>query len=310
MEFKEALRLFATYFVKNYLEFDKINHRTFTSGIKRTHGEVLKTLKASLAEINDFDASTDFGLENFLQCSFHLLTIFSEKENVQELYKEKASECIFHFLTRILGTEGIIAGCNELTKGQLNELRIIHSSMTCLFGSLNNSVLEKMVEERVNNLMDQRFRNLNGNGTIMNETVNDKIEIDRVVRNNMHEFRPIIRLINRKLRYENHIAINQVHLSNKSTPNSLFYNRFPLPFFNEDESFVNKQNKLIERYQVDTLELIKEHLNLRLEDIEDKIGTMKNDLNCCEQQVTLPYFLIFTHYVPFSLYINVSVIRL
>mgnify|MGYP000244673927 CR=1 FL=1 len=53
MGFKEAFRLFATYFVKNYLEFSKINNRSFTNGIKRTNGEVLKSLKLSIIENND-----------------------------------------------------------------------------------------------------------------------------------------------------------------------------------------------------------------------------------------------------------------
>jgi hypothetical protein len=80
------------------------------------------------------------------------------------------------------------------------------------------------------------------------------------------------------LRYNNHIKIFDTHLSNNTTPPSLFYNRFPQPFLADDNEFVNKYNNLISEFQVNTLNLCKEFLVARVEKIEAGLLSIKGSL--------------------------------
>jgi uncharacterized protein YaaR (DUF327 family) len=74
------------------------------------------------------------------------------------------------------------------------------------------------------------------------------------------------------LRYENHLSIFKIHRDRKTTPKSLFYENFPRPFFEDDEVFINKYNAKIENFQNETMTLISETLEERINNITDDIN--------------------------------------
>lgn len=89
------------------------------------------------------------------------------------------------------------------------------------------------------------------------------------------------RLVNKLLRYKNHQSILSIHKRKGTTSKSLFYNRFPSPFFNDDQEIIDKHNKLIENSQKDIMKLITETLDAKItktaEDIE-KQGSFDSSL--------------------------------
>lgn len=82
------------------------------------------------------------------------------------------------------------------------------------------------------------------------------------------------KLLNKELRYDNHLFI----FNTSSTPSSLAYDKFPKPFFEEDQEFLKEQNKIIEEYQEKTINLIKQNLEKRIEDLKSKISEEKDSL--------------------------------
>jgi hypothetical protein len=86
------------------------------------------------------------------------------------------------------------------------------------------------------------------------------------------------RLINKKLRYTNHINIISTHQSNQTTPSSLFFNKFPKPFLNDDIAFVEDYNKLVREFQTKSLSLISNSLNARVSLIDTKLIEIKSNL--------------------------------
>jgi len=86
------------------------------------------------------------------------------------------------------------------------------------------------------------------------------------------------RLINKKLRYKNHINIINTHQNNQTTPSSLFFNKFPKPFLNDDIAFVEDYNKLVREFQTKSLNLISNSLNARVSLIDTKLSDIKSNL--------------------------------
>ena len=69
-----------------------------------------------------------------------------------------------------------------------------------------------------------------------------------------------------------HINIMNLHLENKTTPASLFFNRFPFPFYSHDEEFVQKYNNRIEEFQRDVMNDIIAHSLNKIKQHEDVIS--------------------------------------
>ena len=108
------------------------------------------------------------------------------------------------------------------------------------------------------NINSQTAFNTNKNS---NSTQN---RIDNVINNNRKDFLKLRRNINKTLRYNNHLATFQIHEDNKSTPKSMFFERYPIPFFQEDQEYIDKYNLIVENTQQETTNLIKSTLNKRL----------------------------------------------
>lgn len=77
--------------------------------------------------------------------------------------------------------------------------------------------------------------------------------------------------IKKKLKMLNHINIMKLHLSSNTTPPSLFFNRFPQPFFPDSQDFVNRHNNRITQFQIDTINDIISTCNQKITECENKI---------------------------------------
>ncbi len=73
-------------------------------------------------------------------------------------------------------------------------------------------------------------------------------------------------------------AIFDIHKRKKTTPSSLFFSRFPMPFFPNDENFVNKHNLIIQTAQNSFIGLINDTLHEKIDQIKVEINTFKNGL--------------------------------
>jgi hypothetical protein len=79
-------------------------------------------------------------------------------------------------------------------------------------------------------------------------------------------------------RYNNHIKIAETHISNNTTPKSLMHIRFPAPFLDHKEIYVDRHNKRLEEFQTtllqDSIVVLKEEINL----LEKDLSNLKNYL--------------------------------
>jgi hypothetical protein len=71
---------------------------------------------------------------------------------------------------------------------------------------------------------------------------------------------------------KHHINIMRLHIDAKTTPASLFFNRFPQPFYAHDNDFVEKYNSRIIEFQTNVMNDI-------IEFSQSKIVKFENDLN-------------------------------
>ena len=82
----------------------------------------------------------------------------------------------------------------------------------------------------------------------------------------------------KQLKFQNHLTIFKIHKDKDTTPASLFYNNFPRPFFGFDEQYVEKYNQIIVDFQNNTMQLIEETINAKLEILNNEIETTLNTI--------------------------------
>jgi len=75
----------------------------------------------------------------------------------------------------------------------------------------------------------------------------------------------------------NHIENNEKHIQNGTTPASLFFNRFPIPFLKNNHRFIDGYNNLISEFQVATLNLTNAELRIETELIENELSSLTFD---------------------------------
>lgn len=83
--------------------------------------------------------------------------------------------------------------------------------------------------------------------------------------------------VNKLLRYRHHCKLVEIYRRRDSTPSSLYYNRFPRPFFCDDEAFIDKHNKIVKKCQEEFMMLISETLDSKLVAIENEINELENE---------------------------------
>jgi len=86
------------------------------------------------------------------------------------------------------------------------------------------------------------------------------------------------KLIDKNLRYSNHIKSFKSHADNNTTPNSLSHKQFPRPFFTDDLQFISEYDTLIADFQSRAMELIVSRLETKLVDVDSEIVNVKKQL--------------------------------
>jgi hypothetical protein len=251
-KFLAALREFANYFTTKLNDLSMIT------------GHNTKGFSTSNATYNSFKhLSTAIEMEQFSASDFLLFTLkafrkFASYDFINSsIHTNKDNFCIVNLLSQLLVFDLNIGG-KILTSEETDELRIIHSKLFSVFNF-------KPQLQTTENVLNQQIRSTDSNSKSYSQR-----KINHIILENQ-EANTVKRHLNKKLRYENHLCIFNIHKNNKTTPNSLFFNRFPSPFLEHDQEFVDKYNGLIEDTQNKIINLIITTLEERLIKIDSQI---------------------------------------
>lgn len=172
-------------------------------------------------------------------------------------------------------TSGSNTAFNQATDSQNGLLMHIEK----LFSSLKEQIHTEMSNKYVNDfrLINEKINQLSFNNTPQtnqsgNLTFND-VGISETVGLQLE------RCISKKLRLANHINIIKSHISNKTTPSSLFYCRFPRPFFWDDEEYVKMHNERISKWQIEAMNQDIDYLNKKINEIDLEINVLSQNAN-------------------------------
>jgi hypothetical protein len=255
-------------------DLSSINAHTFSNGFLRSNNNVQNKSAYDFIKLK-IGSDMELDLKSFLIFSYSMLNDYSnDKDNFNNLHLTKENNAIFKFIKSIIDFKGTIKDCENLDSTQINQLKLIHYSLLDKF-TTNDNFYESVINNQVHEILSHSQNNLNANTfTNSNTSLN---RIDKVIENNKKDFKLLRKNVNKLLRYENHLVINSLHFRAKSTPKSLFYERYPAPFFQEDQEFIDNYNKIIEKSQMETMTLIKETLESRIIKIKQKISEYKDD---------------------------------
>ena len=249
-----ALREFCTYYIKT-ISKPTIRQLTSLSCLNNAKTFILK-------EHNEFT------IENFLFIT-HWLFSYALKFDIvaSQIHLDKENNKIMQFLQKIIENNFTVNN-QKFTNDQLKDLKIINSDILSAFGSSHNAYLDFLFSQH-------QSRNDNNEVSPDIEVENLERKFDEFIKSNQ-EAKKLVYNVNKYLRFKNHQALFEIHSSKKTTPHSLFFCRFPEPFFNKDQDFIEKYNSIIEKTQSDIICLIRESLLYKIDAINTEINTFKN----------------------------------
>jgi hypothetical protein len=280
MDFLEALRIFSNFISSRFNDLTSISDRFICSsflhhnGTQRANNEQsYKILCDKLIEVTK-DEIKEINIKNFLFCCFYFYEHLQSVIDFDVFCKNKDNRSIYTLLTSINSQYSQMIKCDKLNQSQIDKLKIIHSDMVCKFNLKDNDVIKDLVLERVDQILAARQTGERNNSEIVNNDHNNQhVSLNNITNKHKYEFFHLKNLLNKQLRYSNHINILKIHKT-KSTPTvpvSLDYTRFPMPFFNKDQKFIDKHNNLIREFQNKSIEMIQVHIEEQLSIIEDRI---------------------------------------
>ena len=277
INYTDAVRTFAFYFVSKYAkDLTQINARSFSNGYFRNENNI-KMFKF-LADKIGLNNENNLELKNFLTWTLALYNDYSnDAENYSNLHLNKDNNSIVIFLQLIIDFKGVISDCDPLDNTQKDQLTLIHYKFMSKFANNGNHVetyLNNHVDSHLNSRFDNSNISINNVSSNSNSTQN---RLQNVINNNKMDFKFIRKKLNKHLRYDNHIQIYKIHKDRKTTPKSVFFERFPRPFFEDDKEFIDKYNNLVLNFQDDTMNLIKDTLESRKSKIIDDINEFKEE---------------------------------
>ena len=249
-----CITTFCTYFQDKMIKesFNGYSIRGFnsTSSIKDQVEQITTMLKKPLS------------IENFVECN---LMLFDNLSNFDFIDREfhLLSECkaVFNVLSTLLRNGFNVNGvCLELA--QKNKLRIIHSQLSLVYNSEVFNQMNNRIDERV-----VRTINQSTNNGILKKHSKESF----LAKENIHLIK-LKRLMEKQGRYRQHVDVMRFHLQSKTTPKSLFFNRFPEPFIKNDEKFIEEYNTIIETCQTNIIKLIMSHFNDGIPKLEKEIS--------------------------------------
>jgi hypothetical protein len=278
MEFLTSLRELCAYFEEKCVEKEKkqekINghHSNFFSS---------KTAYTTLCSLIGFNKSkfesTD--ILGFIRDSFLLL---NKKDVIAaNLHLSPESFCIFKLLGRFVTQNLSVFDKSTQFTIQEDELKQLIELQNKLMSPFYNITSQQRSSTSTSAVLDSAHNNANNHHPEMlgdgnDRSFDDKMrKIDNYLRN--RDNNELIFLLNKIVRFRNHLAIAKIHTNNGTTPSSLFFNRFPKPFFPHVKDFIDKYNLIIENFQKETMQLIICTLNSELAQMEEKISDFKKN---------------------------------
>ena len=292
----EILRDLSDYFNLKLIDVTRFNSKTISNGYySRQKGSASKDYMQFIGTffINDLQPDEkEFNEKNFLIWYYHMIKLLEDKNLIEDLYKDKNNINIYDFLSKVINANGRFNNdVTGLDEEKVKQLRIIQSKMICVFSS-HNDYITNLVHNRVDMITASKLNHSNN----LNLSDTD-IEFNNLIKNHFNIFKNLINMINKKIRFESHKYICLFHIQNGSTPSSLFYDRFPRPFFQDSEEFVNNYNQLIKEFQKNTLNIIKNEIDDRLKVINDKINDISNELSnneiISDQNIDIDKLIVF-----------------
>jgi hypothetical protein len=275
-DFLQSISVFCQYF-NGIEDINKLNGYNFSNGFlnRNSNNTIHRDNLFKNIETNLNQDEKVLDVNNFLIWFYFIIIKMKERYNISNLYQNKENVHIYDLLAKLININFIInEKVKTLSTQQIIDLKIIHSEMVCNFNS-QNDYLNDIINRRVDQILSNRSNHVD-----FSQSNDNDIFYNDILKFNLNKFKKIIFNINKKIRYECHISILKSHLNKEiiSTPSSLFYNRFPRPFFMDKIEFINKYNKMINDFQVNTMNLIIEELEIRLNDIKEMINIEKDKL--------------------------------
>ena len=192
-----------------------------------------------------------------------------------------------HDITRFLKVyEAYLSQFNEKTQARLrnlvnfrlvddNAVASITTSKKSSTNTNNEDIIAKIVSDKVNEIMNEKITNSN---TILNSQLQQPVIIVENDEVKLNE-RLIGFNIDKVLMAKHHINVMNLHLDSNTTPASLFYNRFPQPFFSHDEEFITVFNSRINEFQTQVMKDIIEFSNKKIEKHQNLIDSHLSSIN-------------------------------
>jgi hypothetical protein len=261
-EYLIALREFATYFASKNISTQTVRQLSTLAQLSNAKNYIL----------NYYSQQTEFKLENFLTLAHWFYKKALDYDIINsKLQLDKENSSIIQFLNKIV-SPNFIVNENKFTTEQLRDLKIVHSDIHSCFSNSGNNYLENLFNEYNAQIHSSSQQNFNNNQSSTERNFSRFLSASTEAKN-------LIFNVNKLVRYKNHESIFDIHISKGTTPGSLFFNRFPKPFFDKDESFVEKYNEIIEGTQKAIIDLIKDSLKIKIESITTQINTFKNSVS-------------------------------
>jgi hypothetical protein len=204
-------------------------------------------------------------IENFMNVTYWLFS-YALKFDIFEskIHLNKDNNVIMQFLSKLVEPSFSVNN-QKFTRDQLKDLKFFNSDVLSAFNAAN--------EEYINYITSQHSRN--NNNIHINQANNSEQAFDDFIRSSS-DAKKFVYGINKMLRFKNHLTLFELHTDKKTTPHSLFFCRFPEPFFNKDLEFIEKYNIIIEKVQSEIMKLIVDTLLVKISKLETEINTFKN----------------------------------
>ncbi len=159
---------------------------------------------------------------------------------------------------------------NQSQECSLAESIISSDAFTNFFKNMNEE-LGKVLDKKLDSTVSVKIANeISRHFGVEKELTSDMIEKQKLAMSNTY---------NKILRKKNDINIFKTHLKHKTSPAELCHKRFPRPFLQHDHFFVEKYNQLLEKFQIEIMELALERLNEQIEILNNDFNLHKKTLS-------------------------------
>jgi hypothetical protein len=200
--------------------------------------------------------------KKFMEAKFNKTQI-QQLSNIYQNYCAKFNE---EARTKLLSSVNVtkinlendnLVNNNDQTMGLMN---LISKHLSDLENKLMSKLDEKIndkIKSTCHNddvlLLSQNSNNTNNNSNSINLGNNENNIPILQSKVNLGNDNTISFNFEKMLKAKHHINIMRLHIDNETSPTSLFFNRFPQPFFIHDEEYIERYNNRIKTFQLDVM---------------------------------------------------------